>query len=124
MDTVAAAQVKLVNEVDAVKTSIISVVHNTVLSYKPDLSSISHEARSLIQAQDAKIEAQATKLVTLTTLVNGQGTRIEELKKLIEATPSTSPPSSLSNNDRALLHSQADLLNSQEVLINHMATIL
>ena len=58
VDTVAAAQVKLVNEVNAVKTSTISAVHNTVLSYKPDLSSISHEVRSLIQVQDAKIEAQ------------------------------------------------------------------
>ena len=47
----------MVNKVDEVKTSIISAVHNTVLSYKPDLSSISHEVRSLIQEQDAKIEA-------------------------------------------------------------------
>ena len=85
------------------KTSNISVVHNTVLSYKPDFSSINHEVRSLMKTQDAKIDAQTAKIDTLTTLVNIQGTRREELKNLIKAIPTTPPTPSPSFTQTDLL---------------------
>ena len=68
-----------------------STVRNTILSYKPDLSSVTHEVRSLIKAQDANIDAQHANIETLTTLVNNQGTRIEELMTKVKAIPTTPP---------------------------------
>ena len=86
MDVVAEAHGKLVDSLKEAQTSI----NNTILSNKPDLSSLTTEIRSLFQAQATKINEHEAKLATLTTLVNSQGTQIHELKDLVKAIP-TSP---------------------------------
>ena len=48
VDTVADASVKLVNTVNEAKNSINSTVRNTIVSYKPDMSSVTQEIRSLL----------------------------------------------------------------------------
>ena len=70
---------KLVDSLKEAQTSI----NNTIISNKPDLSSFSNEIRSLIKSQEAKLDDHKAKLETLTTLVNGQGTQIQELKNMI-----------------------------------------
>ena len=72
----AEAHGKLVDSLKEAQTSI----NNTILSNKPDLSSLTAEIRSLFRAQETKINEQESKIATLTTLVNGQGTLIHELR--------------------------------------------
>ena len=128
MDTVDDASVKLVENVNEAKTQdeVLNTVHKTVLSYKPDLSSITHEVRSLIKTQDAKIDAQTARIDTLTTLVNSQGTRIEELINLVKAIPLTppTPSSSFTTEDRTMLQSHSTILTSQDGLLKTIAETL
>ena len=70
VDAAAEAHGKLVHSLKEAQTSI----NNTILSNKPDLSSLTAEIRSLFQAQATKVNEQEAKIATLTTLVNSQGT--------------------------------------------------
>ena len=72
MDAATETHVKLVDSLKEAQTSI----NNTILSNKPDLSSVTNEVMSLLQTQATKIDNQQAMLETLTTLVNGQGTQI------------------------------------------------
>ena len=68
---------------DSLKEAQTSI-NNTILSNKPDLSSLTTEIRSLLQVQTTKIDEQEAKLATLTTLVNSQRTQIHQLKNLVK----------------------------------------
>jgi len=97
--------------VNEAKTSI----NNTILSYKPDLSSVTQEIRSLLKSQEDKIGAQKVRINTLTNLVNSQGTKIEELKNLVKDLPTMSPTpsSSFTPEDRKMLTDHSSILTSQ-----------
>jgi chromosome segregation ATPase len=116
---VAAAEAhgKLVDSLKEAQTSI----NNTILSNKPDLSSLTAEIRSLFQAQETKIKEQDSKIATLTTLVNGQGTLLHELKDQIKALP-TSP--SFTSADRETLNKNSNILTSQASLLTTICSTL
>ena len=117
MDAAAEAHGKLVDSLKVAQTSI----SNTILSNKPDLSSLTAEIRSLFQAQETKIKEQDSKIATLTTLVNGQGTLLHELKDKIKALP-TSP--SFTSADRETLTKNQNILTSQASLLSTICSTL
>ena len=122
IEAAAEANVMLVDSLKEAQTSI----HNTILSNKPDLSSVTNEMRSLLQTQATKIDNQQGKLDTLTTLVNGQGTQIQELKDMVPGLPKTTPaPSpSFTSEERKTLTDHSNILTSQATLLNTICTTL
>ena len=101
---------RVIGRVDSAQQSIISVVTSSTTANKPDLSVVT-ELKSIITDKNLKI-------VSLATLVNGQVVLLENLTKKVsvltervDQLPSALP--SLSQEDRALLSSQPDLLTSQ-----------
>ena len=110
MDAAAAAQAdRVIGSVESAKQSIISAVTSSATANKSDLSVVI-EFKSIISTQHTMIDS-------LATLVNGQGVLLEkltikvgELTERVDQLPSAPPY--LSQGDRALLSSQADLLTS------------
>ena len=104
---------RVIGRVESAEQSIINAITSSATANKPDLSVVT-ELKSIITTQNTKIDS-------LATLVNGQGvllenltTNVSELTERVDQLPSAPP--SLSQNDRALLRSQADHLTSQGVL--------
>jgi len=120
VDAATNVHVKLVDSLKEAQTSI----NNTILSNKPDLSSVTTEIRSPLQAQVTKIDNQQAKLETFTTLVNGQGTQIQELKNLVQAIPTSTPAPSFTSKDRKTLTNHSNILTSQASLLATICSTL
>jgi len=110
----------VIGYVEYAQQSIISAVTSSAAANKPDLSVVT-KLKSIITVQNTKIDS-------LAALVQEQGSLLEELTRKVSALtervnqlPSSSP--SISQDDRAILHSQVDLLTTQGVLIKSMADV-
>ena len=113
MDVVADASRKLVGKQDDSNKATISPLKSSLQAHKPDVSSIISLVLKLIEDQNPKIKAHATKIEKHTNLV----------KAIPTAAPPATPPS-FTPNDRAILEMQSVALMDQGALLTNMASLL